>query len=234
LREYTFEGGREDTLNQKKIKILQKYGVSRLSLNPQTFREATLRKINRQFNQDNFDEIYWLSKNTDLLINMDIIIGLPEEKTEDILYTLERLNQYDMDNLTIHSLALKRHARLFRESEERIFLDKEMISRKIMELISSKNMNPYYLYRQKNLIEWGENVGYATEGSESLFNMEMIEENQITVGLGGGAITKIITKDQNSRDLITRYINPKDPALYIREMETRTGEKLKALDAITI
>ena len=91
-------------------------------------------------------------------------------------------------------------------------------------------MHPYYLYRQKNSLDWGENVGYSIKGCEGRFNIEMIEENQETVGIGGGAISKIIKKESELIDQIERFINPKDPALYIAEMRERHDKKIKLFE----
>ena len=232
VKEFTFEAGREDTLNYRKLKIMKEYGVNRISLNPQTFNEKTLGLINRNFNRDNFNNIYDYCKNLDFIMNMDLIIGLPEESTKEILYTLEEISKYNIENLTIHSLAYKRRSNLFKSRKIRSELDQNKINNKISEIIIEKDMKPYYLYRQKNILEWGENIGYSRDGYESLFNIEMIEENQTTIGLGGGAISKFISLDKKNRDFIERIINPKDPALYIREMGKRTLEKFAKLEGI--
>lgn len=225
VREFTFEAGREDTLTDKKLEIAKKYGVDRISLNPQTFKVETLKKVNRNFNRENFEKYHKKAKELGFIVNMDIIVGLPDETTEDVLYTLDELEKFDIENLTIHTLAFKRASNLFKESQERIELDGKIITQAIRELIEKKDMHPYYLYRQKNIMEWGENIGYSKLGCESVFNIEMIEENQSTMGLGGGAITKIVVPENEYRDYIERYVNPKDPALYIREMEERMGAK---------
>ena len=225
VREFTFEAGREDTLTDEKLEIAKRYGVDRISLNPQTFKEETLKKVNRTFNRENFEKYYRKAKEIGFIINMDIIVGLPDETTEDILYTLQELEKFDIENLTIHTLAFKRASNLFKESQERVELDGKIITEAIRELVKKKNIHPYYLYRQKNIVEWGENIGYSKLGCESVFNIEMIEENQSTMGLGGGAITKIVVPENEYRDYIERYVNPKDPALYIREMEERMGAK---------
>ncbi|MDR1832386.1 MAG: coproporphyrinogen III oxidase [Fusobacteriaceae bacterium] len=229
LLEYTFEAGREDSLTREKLALMKVRGVRRISLNPQSFNEETLRRINRPFDRRHFDQMYEAAKALGFLLNMDIIIGLPGETTEQVLFTLKELKKYDPDNLTIHSLAFKRHSRLFFGEKGRIPLDKDRISDEIARLTAEMDLMPYYLYRQKNLMEWGENVGYAKEGLESRFNVEMIEENQVTVGLGGGAVTKLITKDSGGRDVVKRLINPKEPALYIRELDERLAEKLEKL-----
>lgn len=225
VREFTFEAGREDTLTDRKLEIAKQYGVDRISLNPQTFKVETLKKVNRRFDRENFEKYYKKAKDIGFIINMDIIVGLPDETTEDILFTLNELEKFDIENLTIHTLAFKRASNLFKESQERVELNGEVITEAIGKLVKKKEMNPYYLYRQKNIMEWGENIGYSKLGCESVFNIEMIEENQSTMGLGGGAITKIVIPETEYRDYIERYVNPKDPALYIREMEERMGAK---------
>ena len=108
VREFTFEAGREDTLTDEKLEIAKKYGVDRISLNPQTFKVETLRKVNRKFDRENFEKYFKKAKELGFIVNMDIIVGLPDETTEDILYTLGELEKFDIENLTIHTLAFKR------------------------------------------------------------------------------------------------------------------------------
>ena len=227
VKEFTFEAGREDSLNIEKLKIMKKYSVDRISLNPQSFNLETLKRVNRRFDRENFDLIFKEAKKLGFIINMDLIIGLPEETTEEILDTLKQLNAYDIDNLTIHCLAFKRASKLFKESQERNSIDRALIEEHIQEMVKEKEMKPYYMYRQKNIIEWGENIGYSKEGKESIFNIEMIEENQNTMALGGGGISKIVIEERNGIDYIERYVNPKDPALYIRELDKRCKEKIE-------
>ena len=227
VKEFTFEAGREDSLNIEKLEIMKKYSVDRISLNPQSFNLETLKRVNRRFNRENFDLIFKETKKLGFIINMDLIIGLPEETTEEILDTLRQLNAYDIDNLTIHCLAFKRASKLFKESQERNSIDRALIEEHIQERVKNKEMKPYYMYRQKNIIEWGENIGYSKEGKESIFNIEMIEENQNTMALGGGGISKIVIEERNGIDYIERYVNPKDPALYIRELDKRCKEKIE-------
>jgi len=225
IKEFTFEAGREDSLSIEKLEIAKKYGVDRISLNPQTFKISTLEKVNRKFNRESFDRYFDVAKELGFIINMDFIIGLPGETTEDILNTLKEIEKFDVDNLTIHTLAFKRASNLFKESQDRVELDGKKINLAISTLTKSKKLFPYYMYRQKNIMEWGENIGFAKKGTESIFNIEMIEENQSTMGLGGGAITKIVKPITEYRDYIERYVNPKDPALYIREMKERMKAK---------
>lgn len=232
VKEFTLEAGREDSLTNKKLYLAKEYGVDRISLNPQTFNEKTLEKVNRRFNRENFDKFFNLGKELGFIINMDLIIGLPDESTEDILYTLNEVEKYDIDNLTVHSLAFKRASNLFKEDKSRKAIDRDIIENRIKEILISKKMSPYYMYRQKNIMEWGENVGYSKDGKESIFNIEMIEENQSTMGLGGGAITKIVLEEGDGKDYIERIVNPKDPALYIREMKERMESKYKLFNRL--
>lgn len=225
VREFTFEAGREDSITLKKLEILKKYGVDRVSLNPQSFQEKTLARVNRKFNRRHFEEVYEDCKRLGFILNMDFILGLPEETTEDILDTLEQLKQFNVENITIHSLAFKRASKLAKGSQEREEIDRKKIEEKISSLMREKKLEPYYLYRQKNMLDWGENIGYAKIGTESIFNMEMIEENQNTIALGGGGISKVVVEEENGHDYIERFVNPKDPALYIREMEERQKQK---------
>ncbi|MDY5794887.1 MAG: coproporphyrinogen III oxidase [Fusobacterium gastrosuis] len=226
LKEFTFEAGREDSLNIKKLEIMKKYGVDRISLNPQSFNIETLKRVNRRFDRDNFNLIYKKAKDLGFIINMDFIIGLPRETTEEILYTIEEIKKYDIDNLTIHSLSFKRASNLFKENQEREEIDRALIEKHIDNIVHEKKLYPYYMYRQKNIIEWGENIGYSKLGKESIFNIEMIEENQNTMALGGGGISKIVVEERKGIDYIERYVNPKDPALYIKELEKRCEEKI--------
>lgn len=226
LKEFTFEAGREDSINIKKLEIMKKYGVDRISLNPQSFNIETLKRVNRRFDRDNFNLIYKKAKDLGFIINMDFIIGLPRETTEEILYTIEEIKKYDIDNLTIHSLSFKRASNLFKENQEREEIDRALIEKHIDNIVHEKKLYPYYMYRQKNIIEWGENIGYSKLGKESIFNIEMIEENQNTMALGGGGISKIVVEERKGIDYIERYVNPKDPALYIKELEKRCEEKI--------
>lgn len=225
LKEFTFEAGREDTLNKEKLEILKRLGVDRLSLNPQTFNENILKNLNRHFDKKHFDEMFQEIKKLGFVVNMDFIIGLPGETVEDILRTFEEVKKYPIDNLTIHFLAVKNGSNLIKDKYKITEIENQKIEEKIKEVIEEKNMKPYYLYRQKNSMNWGENVGYSIEGKESIFNIEMIEENQSTVGLGGGAISKKVEYIDETRVSIERYINPKDPYMYICEMKDRMKQK---------
>ena len=197
LKEFTFEAGRIDTLDEEKLAIIKSYGINKISINPQSFNEKTLKLVNRYHDTEQFDNVYNLAKNFGLEINMDLILGLPRETTEDILYTMDEISKYDMENLTIHNLAIKNASRLNKENyAHEDVLDYEQIYEKIENVTENKGLFPYYMYRQKNSFQWGENLGYSLNGSESIYNIEMIEENKTIIGIGAGAITKLIWFDE--------------------------------------
>lgn len=225
LKEFTFEAGREDTLTKEKLEILKEMKVDRVSLNPQTFNEKVLKELNRNFDKKHFDEMFKEIKRLGFVVNMDFIIGLPGESVEDILNTFETVKGYDIDNLTIHFLAIKNGSTLIKNKYRITEIENQRIEDKIREVVEEKNLKPYYLYRQKNSMNWGENLGYSIEGKESIFNIEMIEENQSTIGLGGGAISKKVEMIDETRFSIVRYINPKDPYMYICELKDRMKQK---------
>ena len=220
LKEFTVEAGRVDTITNKKLEILKKYGVTRISLNPQTFKSKTLENIGRNYNWEKFKEYNNRAKELGFIVNMDLIAGLPDETTEDIVNTLDELKKYNPDNFTVHMLAIKRGSKLIEKGHTPVIVDYDIIEKKIENTAEELKMKPYYMYRQKNSIDEGENRGYSVEGKESLFNIEMIEENQNTLGIGGGAISKIITDKE-----IIRVINPKDPIQYVKEFEERMKKK---------
>ena len=231
LKEFTFEAGRIDTLNREKMKILKKKGINKISINPQSFNEKTLKLVNRYHNQEQFDLVYNLAKEFGLDINMDLILGLPRETTEDVIYTMNKISEYDMENLTIHNLAIKIASKLNKENyRHKDVLDFEKIYDKIDEVVENKGLKPYYMYRQKNSFQWGENLGYSLKNKDSIYNIEMIEENKTIIGIGAGAVTKLIWKDkEKDKDNIKRLINPKDPLVWIDELVERLENKKEKL-----
>ena len=227
LKEFTFEAGRIDTMDEGKLSVIKSYGVNKISINPQSFNEKTLKIVNRYHNREQFDNVYKITKNLGLEINMDLILGLPRENTEDILYTMDEISKYDMENLTIHNLAIKNASRLNKENyAHKDVLDYGKIYEKIENVTKNKGLFPYYMYRQKNSFQWGENLGYSLNGCESIYNIEMIEENKTIIGIGAGAITKLIWFDEEKkRDNIKRLVNPKDPLVWINELPKRLKQK---------
>ena len=208
---------------------MKKWNIDRISINPQSFNERTLKLVNRYHKREKFDEVFEDAKQLGFIINMDLIIGLPEESTEDVLHTLNEFNKYNIENLTIHNLAIKKASKLQKESyEHENNLDYKVIHEKIENVVNAKDLNAYYMYRQKNSFVWGENVGYSKIGLESIYNIEMIEENKTIIGIGAGSMTKVVFEKEN-RTIIERLVNPKDPLVWIDELQKRMEEKKKRI-----
>ncbi len=211
--EFTVEAGRPETLLADTIGILKKAGVDRISINPQSMHDATLKAIGREHTVKQVYEAFSLARDAGIpIINMDIILGLPGEELIHVEKTLERVFNLKPDNLTVHSLALKRASRLKKTFEQEFIAHKqgEVMARLAREVALSAGMVPYYLYRQRHILGDLENVGYAFPQTESVYNIQMMEERQTVLGLGGGSITKLVSPDLS----LKRLVNPKCPASY--------------------
>lgn len=224
LLEFTVEAGRPDSITEEKLLVLKKYGVTRISINPQTMKQATLDLIGRRHTVEMVKEKFRLARSLGFdNINMDLIIGLPEEDIEDVRHTMEEIRALDPDSLTVHSLAVKRAARLhmFRERYEnlKIVNTQEMIDL-TASYARSMGQEPYYLYRQKNMAGNFENVGYARPKKACLYNILIMEEKQTILACGAGTTTKVVFPAENR---LERVENVKDVEQYI----ARIGEMLE-------
>ena len=210
--EYTVEAGRPDTITKEKLLIMKKYGVNRISINPQSFNQKTLDLIGRKHTVNDVVEKFKLARSVGFdNINMDIILGLPNEHLFDVLKTLNGIRKLKPDSFTVHSLALKRAARLNYELEEwtknyylagignkNITEGKREIDKMFRwseKLAEHLNLKPYYLYRQKNIAGNLENVGYAKEGKECIYNIMMMSERHTVYGFGTATTKKVIYRD---------------------------------------
>ncbi|KLU58730.1 oxygen-independent coproporphyrinogen-III oxidase-like protein HemZ [Peptococcaceae bacterium CEB3] len=192
--ELSFEAGRPDTLSARKLELLAELGTTCLSINPQTMQDKTLRRVGRAHDVRSVAEAYRLAREiAPWVINMDIILGLPGEGLEEVRSTLDQLAELRPDHLTVHALALKRGAR---ETEEG-YTHAENSPVPQMQALArasarSWGLRPYYLYRQKRTAGNSENIGYARPGTESRYNIAIMEERQSIIGLGAGASTKVV------------------------------------------
>ncbi len=223
LVEFTVEAGRPDSITRDKLAVLRRHGISRISINPQTMKQGTLDLIGRRHTVEQTVESFLLARELGFdNINMDLIMGLPQETLLDIENTMERLRELDPDSITVHSLAIKRAARLrmFKDDykDYKIVNTKEHIAL-TARIAREMGMVPYYLYRQKNMAGNFENVGYAREGKEGIYNVLIMEEKQTIVACGAGSITKRVYPDGR----IERCENVKDVAQYI----ARIGEMIE-------
>ena len=229
MKEFTVEAGRADSIMADKLEVLIKYGVTRISVNPQTMKEETLRLIGRQHTVEQVKEAFYLAREKGFTnINMDLILGLPGEDEEDVRRTIEEVKKLNPDSLTVHSLAIKRASRLNQWIEENGIeaLHNTDETMKIAENGAREmGMVPYYLYRQKNMSGNFENVGYAREGRFGIYNILIMEEVQTIIALGAGTVTKRVYG--NGR--IERCDNVKDVGLYIEKIDEMIDRKRKLL-----
>ena len=231
LLEFTVEAGRPDSITREKLEVIHRHNISRISINPQTMKEETLRLIGRQHTVQQTIDSFKLAREVGFdNINMDLIVGLPEETIEDVRDTMRQLKELDPDNITVHSLAIKRAARLRMQKEQYENLHIENTAQTIdltAECCHEMGLEPYYLYRQKNMAGNFENVGYAKPGKAGVYNILIMEEKQTIMALGAGATTKVVFEDGKR---IERVGNVKDITNYldrVDEMVERKRELLK-------
>ena len=201
------------------------HNVSRISINPQTMKQATLDCIGRKATVEQVKWAYGLAREIGFdNINMDIILGLPGEREEDVRHTIEEIKRLKPDSLTVHSLAIKRASRLSQWIQEN-GISTLRNTDETMEIARAgaldMGMKPYYLYRQKNMSGNFENVGYAKPGKYGLYNILIMEEMQTIVALGAGSITKRVYPDGR----IERCDNVKDVVLYIEKIDEMIERK---------
>lgn len=224
LQEFTVEAGRPDSVTREKLDVLKRQGVTRISINPQTMKQETLKIIGRQHTVEQVKSVFAMAREAGFTnINMDIILGLPNETLEDVTHTMEELSLLHPDNITVHSLALKRAAKLniFKEAYQDYRMENSDAQINLTEdYARALGMNPYYLYRQKNMSGNLENVGYAIPGKEGLYNILIMEEKQTIVALGAGATTKAVFGDR-----IERCENVKDIKTYLEKLEEMLDRK---------
>ena len=231
VKEYTVEAGRPDSITREKLQAIRKFPVTRISVNPQTMNQATLELIGRRHTVEDTRHAFALARECGFdNINMDIIVGLPGEQKEDVQHTLEEIKKLDPDSLTVHSLAVKRAARLnmFKEQyEEMEFINNQEIMDMAMKYAYECQMGPYYLYRQKNMCGNLENIGYAKVDKAGIYNILIMEEKQSILAAGAGASTKFVF--QNG-ERIERAENVKDVANYISRIDEMIERKRIGID----
>ncbi len=266
VKEFTVEAGRADSITVKKLELMKQYGVTRISVNPQTMQERTLTLIGRAASAKATVDAFKLARECGHdNINMDLILGLPGENLEDVKDTLEKVRALNPDSITVHSLAIKKASRLYRVLEQSVRTGKLYKDRKtgsiqtmargdedIMEEVScveellpnaeqmDKAMEmaydltrqieqyPYYLYRQKQMSGSLENVGFAKEGKEGLYNILMMEEQQDILAFGPGTVSKRLF----DAGRIERCDNVKDIDLYITKIEEMIDRKIQLFSTI--
>lgn len=235
LLEFTVEAGRPDSITRKKLEVIRKYPVTRISVNPQTMQQKTLDLVGRKHTVEDVEQIFNLARELGFdNINMDLIAGLPGEDAADMQDTLEKIEKLHPDSLTVHALAIKRAAKFGQEGRT---MDPGTEITQMVEAAAASaermGLVPYYLYRQKNIAGNFENVGYAEQDKAGVYNILIMEERQTIIACGAGSTTKLVlpekikTSSGKETNLI-RVENVKNITEYIDRIDEMI-ERKKAL-----
>ena len=231
LEEFTVEAGRPDSITLEKLQAIREFPVTRISVNPQTMNQETLDIIGRRHTVEQTKNAFHLAKEAGFdNINMDLIVGLPGEDITKVQHTLDEVKALGPDSLTVHSLAVKRAARLniFRDQyQEMTFENNQEIMNLTMKTAYEMGMGPYYLYRQKNMKGNFENVGYSEVDKAGIYNILIMEEKQPIIALGAGGSSKLVF-DHGQR--IERVENVKDVTNYIARIDEMIERKRTGIE----
>ena len=240
VKEFTVESGRPDSITAEKLRAMKKMGVTRISINPQSMSDETLKLIGRRHSVQDILDAYNLARSEGFdNINMDIILGLPGERAGDVRHTIDEIKKLRPDDLTVHCLAIKRGSKLFEvmlEKEKKgeiavSLLESASETEKMMEIAGDgareMGLLPYYLYRQKNISGNFENTGYASEGKAGIYNILINEEVQSIVALGAGTVTKRV---YGYGGRIERCDNVKDIKLYMDNIDEMIDRKRRLFE----
>ena len=224
VREITFEAGRPDTISKDKLEVLKKHGISRISINPQTAKDETLKLIGRKHTNKDFINSFSLARQMGFEhINCDVIAGLPEEKTEDFENTMKLLADLKPESITVHTMCIKHGSFLDMKYDMYSMTAAKTVNKMLdtaNEYMQKASMLPYYMYRQKNMSGNLENVGYCKDGHECLYNIYIMEEVQSIVALGAGGSTKLVSDGR-----IERVFNVKEVSEYIKRIDEMIERK---------
>jgi oxygen-independent coproporphyrinogen-3 oxidase len=227
-REYTVEAGRPETITKAKLLAMSESGANRISINPQTMEEATLKEIGRRHSiRDIYEAVTMVREFPQLSLNMDLILGLPGENGVIFLESLKKVMAIGPENITIHTLAPKRAAawrKNFTELELSQSHDLTEAMERAFALLENDQYQPYYLYRQRLILADLENIGFAKPTRESVYNIQMMEERRTILGLGAGAVTKWVVGPEHR---VYRHQNPKCPATYGGRIEAEIVKKVQ-------
>lgn len=231
IKEFTVEAGRPDSLTEEKLRIIKEQNVTRISINPQSMKQATLDLIGRKHTIEQVYQTFAMARKVGHdNINMDLIIGLPTETKEDVKETLNKIKEILPDSLTMHTLALKRASNLtiYQEKYDPIVPIgiKEMFD-EATNFAKLQGYHPYYLYRQKKMTENLENIGFAKKGKEGIYNILIMEEKHTILALGAGAASKFVFQDGTGLERVENVKNIKDYIERIEEMIQRKKDFLK-------
>ncbi|MBR2340530.1 MAG: coproporphyrinogen dehydrogenase HemZ [Clostridia bacterium] len=221
LMEFTLEGGRPDTITAEKLKVAKKFGVTRISVNPQTLSDEILEKIGRRHTVEDFMRAYRIAEESGIRdINVDIIAGLPGDNYKNFSNTVDKIIDLNPTNITVHTFCVKKASDALR-NDSNIYSPSSDDTAKGVEYSQLRmkiaGYKPYYIYKQKNTVGNLENVGYSREGHEGLYNIFMMEEIHSIFSVGAGAVTKLVVRDGDKISKLKRIFAPKYPYEYLRD-----------------
>ncbi len=226
VAEYTVEAGRPDCTDMEKLQIIKKYGADRVSINPQTFSDNVLKAIGRNHNHRDFLRCVAQAREVGFdSINMDLIAGLPEDTVEGFERSLRGCIELGAENITVHTLTLKRASNLVIKNEEHNYDDVEKMIAK-NSILADYGYKPYYMYRQKSTIKNLENVGFSQFQHESLYNIYIMEEIQTIISCGAGGVSKVVGPNGE----LKRVYNYKYPLEYIKDFDAILKRKDEVFD----
>ncbi len=230
LREFTVEAGRPDTITAEKLNVIKNSGAQRISINPQSMNVPTLERIGRAHRPDDIVEAFRLAREEGIpMINTDVIAGLPEEDVDDFVHTLEQVLALAPENITVHTLALKRASKLKEIDSEYNYKQGKRVRAMLdraKEMLDKAGYKPYYLYRQKQMTGNFENVGYAKGDTAGIYNIRIMEEAQTIIALGAGGISKAYYGRENRLERIPNVSNYEIYIERLDEMLQRKEENL--------
>lgn len=238
IKEFTVECGRPDSITKEKLESMKRYNVSRISINPQTMNDSSLKAIGRGHLTEDVIEKFKLARSLEFdNINMDMIIGLPNEGISEVETTCRLIKELNPDSLTVHGMSIKRASRLYENLvlKQTIKVESQnnlnIMYNKSKELAKELDMFPYYMYRQKNMVGNMENVGFTREGKECIYNIQMIEDKQTIIALGADAVSKVVYLNEG-KNRIERFANVKDVKEYIKRIDEMVEGKISLLDTL--
>ena len=222
LEEYTLESGRPDTIDAEKMAIAKAFGVTRVCVNPQTLCDEVLRGVGRGHNSEDFYRAYTIARESGIqCINTDLIVGLPADTFTTFSATFDEILRLNPENITVHTFCVKKAAEILRQ-DNRVYNLRGGDAGKCVDYsqirAADAGYRPYYMYRQKNMVGNFENVGFAKEGTEGLYNIYMMEEVHSIFAAGAGAVTKLVdykAPESGGKSTITRLFNAKYPYEYL-------------------
>lgn len=232
VREFTVEAGRADSITLENLRAMKEYGADRISINPQTMNDGTLKLIGRNHDSSDVDRAFRMAREEGFdNINMDIIIGLPGEGIEEVRKTLDGIRSLSPESITVHGLSMKRASRLYEEFVAtgrfpvRTQSELNEMYAAAHEAARDLGLLPYYMYRQKNIAGSHENVGFAKMGRENLYNILMIEEVESIIAIGADGISKKVGNGK-----IERFANFKDVREYVLRHDELMDKKIRFLE----